>query len=275
MPGKIIKIISNLYTVKVGDNIYECRARGKFRNENITPLVGDNCLIDTENNYILEIQNRSNYLNRPAVANIDYAVILTSVKKPNLSLNLLDKMLSIVILNKIKPIICFSKLDLLERDEKKNIKNLSKYYQKIGIPVVFNNELRKLKKLLKGKVAVFTGQTGAGKSTLLNHLDKSLSLKTGEISEALGRGKHTTRHVELFEVEKCFLVDTPGFSALDINAFTPEEIRFSFQEFANYPCKFPDCQHKNEKDCAVRQAVLDGKILKTRYENYLNFIEKK
>lgn len=275
MKGKIIKIISNLYTVQANGKEYECRARGKFRNDKITPLVGDNCHIDPENNYILEIEKRTNSLERPAVANVDYAVILTSIVKPNLSLNLLDKMLSIIILNKIKPIICFSKLDLATSQEKKTIKKLSKYYRKLDILVISNKQVGKLKKILKGSVAVFTGQTGAGKSTLLNKIDKSLELKTGEISEALGRGKHTTRHVELFAVAGCYLVDTPGFSALDLNNFSQEEIKSSFPEFSLYQCQFPNCMHVNEKKCAVKEAVAQNKILKSRYDNYKSFISEK
>ena len=275
MKGKIIKILSNLYTVKCENGLYECRARGKFRNLNITPLVGDNCVIDEKEKYILEIEERRNYLNRPPVANIDIAVIVTSVVKPDLSLNLLDKMLSIITLNKIKPIICFTKLDLADSKQKKEIKSLKKYYQKIGIPVITNKETKKLVKLLNNKVAVFTGQTGAGKSSLLNKIDKNLNLQTGEISEALGRGKHTTRHVELFTIGNSFIVDTPGFSALDINDFTDDEIKNSFLEFRNLPCPFKDCKHLKEQDCAVKKAVQDGKILKSRYENYQNFIQRK
>ncbi len=275
MNGKIIKIISNLYTVKVGNKEYDCKARGKFRNDKITPLVGDNCVIDTENNYILSIDERYNFLKRPAVANVDYAIILTSIKQPDLSLNLLDKMLSIVLLNKIKPIICFSKLDLATRQEKKMVKKLSKYYRQMGIVVLNNNQISKLKKMLKGKVVVLTGQTGAGKSSLLNKIDKSLELKTGEISKALGRGKHTTRHVELFETSGCFLVDTPGFSALDLNDFSQEEIKSTFLEFNLYPCQFPDCMHINEQNCAVKEATCHKKILQSRYDNYKSFISKK
>lgn len=275
MQGKIIKIISNLYTIQTEKETIECRARGKFRNDKITPLVGDYCTIDKENKYILEILPRKNFLDRPTIANIDVALIVTSVKKPNLSLNLLDKMLSIITLNKIEPILCFSKIDLLSKQEKKELKKICKYYKEIGYQVVTNQNQNKLKKILKNKIVVVTGQTGAGKSTLLNKLDKKLNLKTDEISESLGRGKHTTRHVELFSFKNFYVADTPGFSSLDFNNNTKEEIRSSFVEFKNYRCSFKDCMHNKEKNCAVKDAVEKEKIRKSRYENYLDFIKNK
>ena len=177
MQGKIIKIISNLYTIQTEEGLIECHARGKFRNEKITPLVGDYCIIDKENQYILELLPRKNYLERPMIANVDVALIVTSVKKPNLSFQLLDKMLSIVTLNKIEPVLCFSKLDLLSKQEKKEFKKIVTSYQKIGYQVVTNQKLTKLKKILKNKIVVITGQTGAGKSTLLNKLDKKIKLE--------------------------------------------------------------------------------------------------
>lgn len=272
MSGKIIRIISNLYTVKTKEGLFECNARGKFRQDKITPLVGDECVIDPDNKYILEIKPRKNELNRPLVANIDIAVIVTSVKQPDLSLNLLDKMISIITINKIVPVICFTKIDLVTKEDKKNLKNLKKYYEKIGIKVFNNKELSKLKKYLKNQVVVFTGQTGAGKSTLLNKIDKKLNLKTGEISLALGRGKHTTRHVELFNIKNMYIVDTPGFSALDFNNITKEQIKESFIEFKNYKCKFKNCNHLNEKECSIKEAVNKKEILTSRYENYKNFV---
>ena len=274
MQGQIIKIISDLYSVKVGNGIYECKARGKFRNEKITPVVGDKCIIDCKNGVIEEILPRKNYMERPLIANVDCAVIVTSVKKPDLSLNLLDKMISLVTINNIEPIICFTKLDLANRNELKEVKKLAKYYNSIGIKTTNNKKLRKLSKFLKNKIVVFTGQTGAGKSSLLNKLDKSLNLKTDEISEALGRGKHTTRHVELFKVKKMNIADTPGFSALDFRDISNEQIKNSFIEFKDSNCKFKDCNHINERECEIKEKVADNTILKSRYENYLNFIKK-
>lgn len=275
MQGKIIRIISNLYTVKCSDGKYDCQARGKFRNDKITPLVGDDCIIDKDNKYILEILPRKNELKRPLVSNIDTAVIVTSIKQPDLSLNLLDKMLSIITINKIKPIICFTKLDLADKNDKKLIKQLKKYYESINIPVLNNKKIGKLKRSLKNQVVVFTGQTGAGKSSLLNKIDKTLNLKTGEISMALNRGKHTTRHVELFELNNIYIVDTPGFSALDFNDISDEQIKDSFVEFGKYNCKFNNCMHINEKECKVKDAVENQQILLSRYENYKNFVKRK
>lgn len=275
MQGKIIRIISNLYTVKCSDGKYDCQARGKFRNDKITPLVGDDCIIDKDNKYILEILPRKNELKRPLVSNIDTAVIVTSIKQPDLSLNLLDKMLSIITINKIKPIICFTKLDLADKNDKKVIKQLKKYYESINIPVLNNKKIGKLKRCLKNQVVVFTGQTGAGKSSLLNKIDKTLNLKTGEISMALNRGKHTTRHVELFELNNAYIVDTPGFSALDFNDISDEQIKDSFVEFGKYNCKFNNCMHINEKECKVKDAVENQQILLSRYENYKSFVKRK
>ncbi len=272
--GTIIKIISNLYTVKIQNEVLECRARGKFRNLSITPLVGDFCLIDKENRYILEILPRANELLRPSIANVDIALIVTSVKKPNLSLNLLDKMISIISLKRIEPVLCFTKLDLLNRKEKKEIQKLIQYYKKIGYKVITNKEYKKLNKWLKNKMVVITGQTGAGKSTLLNKLNKKLNLKTNEISESLGRGKHTTRHVELFPFKSYYIADTPGFSNLDFSEVKKEEIKTSFVEFQNYHCSFKNCMHYKESNCKVKEAVMKKKILITRYQNYLNFIKE-
>ena len=275
MQGKIIRIISNLYTVKCSDGKYDCQARGKFRNDKITPLVGDDCIIDKDNKYILEILPRKNELKRPLVSNIDTAVIVTSIKQPDLSLNLLNKMLSIITINKIKPIICFTKLDLADKNDKKLIKQLKKYYESINIPVLNNKKIGKLKRCLKNQVVVFTGQTGAGKSSLLNKIDKTLNLKTGEISMALNRGKHTTRHVELFELNNAYIVDTPGFSALDFDDISDEQIKDSFVEFGKYNCKFNNCMHINEKECKVKDAVENQQILLSRYENYKSFVKRK
>jgi len=273
MEGRIIKILSNLYTVEANGKIYECHSRGKFRNLNITPLVGDIVIFDDVNNYILDIKERKNSLVRPLVANVDQCFIITSVKEPDFSTNLLDKLLVVMYANKIKPIICITKYDLLTKEEKKNIDSYIKYYKKIGYVVLKNNEVFKIKRLFKNKTTVFTGQTGAGKSTLINRLDSSLNLETGEISKALGRGKHTTRHVELHKLYKGNVLDTPGFSSIDLTSISKEEIRDSFVEFNKYNCDYKDCMHFNEKECSVKKAVSENKILKSRYENYIKFLE--
>lgn len=270
--GRIIKLISNQYTVDVNDEKYICTARGKFRNEKIFPVVGDIVNININDKTIEKIHERKNFLDRPVVANIDIALIVTSVKKPDISLALLDKLVSIVTINNIEPIICLTKLDLLGKSEIKEIKSIKKYYESIGINVVSNKDRGKIKKLLKNKVTVVTGQTGSGKSTLLNKLDKSLNLETKPISEALNRGVHTTRHVELYEIGKAYIVDTPGFSAIDFKNVSKEDLRNSFLEFKRYRCGFNDCTHDKEKKCRVRENVENGKIKKSRYDNYLRFL---
>lgn len=272
LKGMIIKNISDIYTVKENRNLYECKARGKFRKDGLTPLVGDIVEFDPDNCYILDIIERKNELSRPSVSNIDAALIISSVKKPDLSLYLLDKQITSVSLEKIEPVLCFTKLDLLNKKELKDLKKIMKYYQKLGYAVFSNLQIKKILKYLGGKTVVLTGQTGAGKSTLLNLISPSLNLKTGEISEALGRGRHTTRHTEFFFVQNILIADTPGFSSLDINKHSKEEIRDTFREFRKYACEFKNCMHDKEKDCAVRNAVKKGLIKESRYENYCNFI---
>lgn len=273
--GKIVKNISNDYTVLANDNYYVCKSRGKFKNMNITPLVGDDVMFDIENSYILDILPRKTELLRPPVANIEQAVIVTSVKHPDLDTNLLDKLISIIEYHNIKPIICFTKLDLLEN--KDEINEIIKYYRKIGYMVFENTEIEEIKKIFKDKLTVFTGQSGAGKSTLMNHLNTKLNIKTDDISYALGRGKHTTRHVELHELYGGLVADTPGFSSLDFYDMKKEDIRDNFIEFNEYKenCKYRDCMHFKEDDCAIKQKLQEGTILKSRYENYINFIEKR
>ena len=275
MKGQIVKILSNLYFVNNGEKVYECHSRGKFRNDKITPVVGDYVIFDSDNNYILEILPRKNYLIRPLVSNIDQGIIVTSVKHPDFSSNLLDKLITVMEHNSIEPILCFSKWDLLNNEETKEMNTICSYYEKIGYTVVKNTELDKIKELLKDKTSVFTGQTGAGKSTLMNYLDSSLNLETGEISEALGRGKHTTRHVELIEMYGGKVLDTPGFSSIDFSSLTKEEIKNTFIEFDNYLCPFRDCMHINEKECEVKRNVENGNILASRYENYQKFLNPK
>lgn len=272
LEGKIVKNISNLYTVDVNGTIYNCHPRGKFYNQKITPMVGDNVVIDGDNNYILEIKERKNFLKRPFIANVDVCIITTSVKEPDLSLNLLDKLLCLVISNNIKPIICFTKVDLLNDDEKKEIRIIYDYYNQIGIDAIYNTEIEKLNTLISNKTVVLTGQSGAGKSSLLNRLNPDLKLNTSEISKALGRGVHTTRHTETFKYLDSLISDTPGFSSLDLTDLTKENIRDSFIEFG-HDCNFRDCFHMNEKNCEVKNRV--GKdILKSRYDNYIKLVNE-
>ena len=275
MQGQIVKIISNDYFINSNGTTYICKARGKLKFDNITPQVGDYVIFDNEEKIIKEVTERKNSLQRPNVSNIDQAFIITSLKKPDFSDNLLDKLLVICEINNIKPIICLTKKDLLNKKELKELKQIINYYKKIGYKVIYNNEIRKIKKEFKNKTTVFTGQTGAGKSSLINKLDKTLNFETNEISQALGRGKHTTRYVTLVELYKGKVLDTPGFSAIDLKEYTDEQIKDSFIEFKNIKCDYKDCMHLNEKKCNIKELVTKKIILKSRYENYKKFIEKR
>lgn len=274
MTGRIIKNISNDYTIESDNKLYICKPCGKLRIKNITPLVGDFVEFDEKNNYLLNILPRKNELVRPSIANVDYGVIVQSVKDPDLDLVLLDKSLTIISYNNITPIIYFSKLDLLNNEELKKINTYISYYQQIGYLV--STTTVDLLNIIKEKTVVLTGQSGAGKSTLLNTIDPNLNLKTAEISYALGRGKHTTRHTELFHTHNTFIVDTPGFSKIDFIGMSNIAIRDNMKEmFDNLEyCKYQDCMHISEDGCHVIELVNNNKILKSRYQNYLNFIKR-
>ncbi len=274
MTGIIIKNISNDYTVLANNKEYICKPRGVFRNQNTTPLVGDYVEFDDINNYILNINKRKNELIRPSIANIDYAIIVTSVKHPDLDTYLLDKTLTIISYNNIIPVIYFTKLDLLNATEKEKIDKIINYYKRLYHVVTNKNDLLKI---IKNKTVVLTGQSGAGKSTLLNKLDPNLNLETNEISNALGRGKHTTRHTELHKVESSLIADTPGFSKIDFFNMTNIDIRDNMKEmFSNLDkCKYKDCLHINEDGCEVIKLYKEEKILPSRYINYKRFIERK
>ena len=276
MEGRIIRQISNDYTV-LSDKEYICKARGVFRKNAETPLVGDIVEFDQSKKLILKIKPRINSLVRPAISNVDQALIVTSVKHPDFSTNLLDKLLTIIEYNNIKPIICFTKLDLLNEKEKKNIEEYMSYYSNLGYIVLTNESKKNFKGLFKDKITVFTGQSGAGKSSLLNLLNPDLELKTGDISYALCRGKHTTRHTELYKLDDGLIADTPGFSAIDLSALKPIEIRDNMIDMFNAleSCKYRDCMHIKEDGCSIRERIKDDKILKERYENYINFINRK
>lgn len=271
MTGRIVKIISNLYTVNVNGALIECRARGKFRNMDLTPLVGDIVEVSDEN-YIMAIHDRKNELKRPNIANVDKCIIVTSLTRPTFSSFLLDKMLVNVILAGVEPIIVLTKADLLTNEERKDYELIIDYYNQIGIPTITNDNLLALDELIKNKTVVLTGQTGVGKSTLLNKLDANFNLETNDISEALGRGKHTTRHTELYPYKTALIADTPGFSSLDINEEDKDNIRFAFSEFKNEECRFNDCKHIHEAGCQVKNDVDNQIILSSRYENYLKMI---
>ena len=273
MTGIIIKNISNDYTVNSNGIHYTCKPRGKLRLNSQIPLVGDIVTFDKENSYLLEIHKRKNELIRPCVANVDIAVIVTSVKDPDFDSNLLDKQLTIISYNNIIPIIYFTKLDLLNKEKKEEMIKIIDYYKQIYQVSTTPDELLKL---IENKIVVLTGQSGAGKSTLLNNIDPTLKLKTNEISYALGRGKHTTRHTELFDTHNTYIVDTPGFSKIDFHNMTNIDIRDNMKEmFDNlHNCKYSDCMHIKEDGCYVKQLVENKEILESRYNNYKSFINR-
>ncbi len=270
--SRIIKQISNDYTVKLDNEIRVCKARGKFRNLGITPLVGD--FVEVEDNYILSILPRKNELIRPSISNVDQAVIVMSTTIPAFSTDLLDKLLCIIEFNNINPIIYISKMDLLNNSQIEEINTYIDYYRKIGYQVFTDLSI---KEIFKDKITVFVGQSGAGKSTLLNKLDSSLNLQTGEVSIALGRGRHTTRHVELINLLDGMIADTPGFSKLSFIGMSNSDIRDNFIEFNVYKdkCEYQDCMHNKEENCEIKRQVEQGNILLSRYNNYLKFIEEK
>ena len=263
--GRIIKLVSNDYTVLKDGKEYVCKSRG------------DIVKFDQEQRYILEVCPRKNELVRPPVSNVDQVVIVTSVKEPELQTNLLDKLLLTVSYHRMKPIICFTKLDLLTKEEREQLRPILQYYEKIGYEVYFNTELDEIIALFDGKVTAFTGQSGAGKSTLLNRLDTKLHLATGEISLALGRGRHTTRHVELLPVGNGLVADTPGFSSISFRGMKKQELKDHFIEFEKYQseCKYKDCMHDKDDHCKIKELVKEGTILKSRYENYIKFLREK
>ncbi|TLG78448.1 ribosome small subunit-dependent GTPase A [Vagococcus zengguangii] len=283
--GQIRKALSGFYYVYADGETYQTRARGNFRNKNITPLVGDEVEFKFDSlteGYILAIEPRKNELIRPPVANIDQAVLIISCKEPNFSENLLDRFLVYLEYNKITPILYFTKTDLLDEVEYERIKGYADYFMKIGYHVLLpkfgqSDELvGEISALFHDKVTVFMGQTGAGKSTLINKISPELDLKTGEISQYLGRGKHTTRHVELIPLEGGLVGDTPGFSAIDIPQMELPELSKQFIEIneASDYCKFRECKHVHEPKCEVKARVEAGEIAQERYDNYLQILSE-
>ncbi|WP_252344699.1 ribosome small subunit-dependent GTPase A [Gemella sp. zg-1178] len=277
--GKIIKAMSGFYYVLSDDEIITCRARGNFRNKDIEPLVGDYVTIKIEEDslgYIIDIKDRKNELLRPKVSNIDYGIITVSVKEPDFSSKLLDKMIILNEYSNIKTIIIFTKLDKLNEIEFKNFTNIINYYKKIGY-IIFSNkdeDIRDLKNKIKDKFVSISGQSGSGKSTFINKLSNNkLELKTSEISKHLGRGKHTTRHIEFHKIDNFYIADTPGFSSLDINFIEKEELKYLFSDFYNIECKFKTCNHIDEPNCNVKNNLEDD-YSKERYNNYKMFFEE-
>lgn len=283
MKGQIRKALSGFYYVYSDGISYQTRARGNFRNRRITPLVGDEVIFESTNitdGYLLEILPRKNELVRPAVANVDLGVIVMSFVEPNFSYNLLDRFLVMLEFKEIEPIIYLSKIDLLSTEEEKSrVLEVVAHYQKIGYQVILSTEpnaLERIQQSFPDHLVVFMGQSGAGKSTLLNHIVPGLNLETGEISEALGRGKHTTRHVELIPIAEGLVADTPGFSSIEFTEITGNELPKLFPEFVHAAtrCRFRECQHVNEPNCEVKSLVENHEISLTRYENYLQFLDE-
>lgn len=273
MNGRIIRQISNQYLVQLEtQEIISCIALGKLR-LGLSPKVGDNVkVIKNKEKYCIEhIFPRINDLIRPNICNVDQVFILMSVKAPKFSNKLLDRMLAIITYFKVKPIIVFTKMDLINDEMDIEIQK----YRSIGYDVVISGEnfdLSLLKNMLKNKVSVFTGNSGVGKSSLLNRLDASLNLKTQITSKALGRGKHTTRHTELFNLCGGLVADTPGFSSLDFFDMNEYDVKEAFIEFSKYICKYHDCLHENEPDCEVKKHI--HQIYEARYNNYLDILSK-
>ena len=284
MQGKIIKGIAGFYYVDSHDGIFQCKAKGIFRNKSIKPLVGDNVEFeitheeDKEGN-ITEILERDNELIRPAVANIDQAMIVFALKAPNPNVNLLDKLLVCMEYQNIETIICFNKSDIGDKDY---AEELASIYRNAGYKVLFtsateNKGVEEVKKVLKGKSTVFAGPSGVGKSSMLNAIKQDAVMETGDISEKIGRGKHTTRHSEIFKTDDdTYVFDTPGFGSVFIPGMTKEKLEDCFPEFSLYTneCRFIGCAHINEPDCAVKEALEAGKISESRYESYKAFYEE-
>lgn len=276
MDGLIIKINSNLYTVKLDNNeLLNCRCRGVFRNKDIKPLVGDKAYVNTKDKVIEKIYKRKNELVRPPVANIDKLFIIVSTHIPKFSSYLLDKYLIIAHKNNIEPIIIITKYDLLDGTKKLEVKEYIKYYKKIGYKIYLNTKKSKIKQEFKNNVIALIGQTGSGKSTLLNRINKNLNLDTDDISIKLGRGKHTTRLVELFEISGGLVADTPGFSSLELYNITKEDVKNTFIEFP-INCKYKTCMHIKEDGCALKQLLnkKNNYILKNRYKNYIKLVSE-
>ncbi len=279
--GQIRQSLSGYYDIFSEGKTYRTRARGNFRKKGQTPLVGDyvEFKADNENEgYVLKILERKNQLVRPPVANVDCAIVVTACIEPDFSSNLLDRQLVMLSENEIVPILYFSKADLMDETTKERMLPVFDYYSKYYRTVVSEKNMADeelVSALLEeaGNVLVVMGQTGAGKSTLLNRLDPKLKLETGEISKALSRGRHTTRKVSLMDVKGHLVADTPGFSSFELREIEKERLSSLFEDFNEYSpqCRFRGCLHLNEPDCAVKAAVLEGKILESRYENYKLF----
>ena len=285
MQGKIVKGISGFYYVHVVESgIYECKAKGAFRNQKIKPLVGDDVQIDIideekKKGNIIEILPRRNELIRPAVSNIDQALLIFAAASPKPNFNLLDRFLILMQYQNVPVILCFNKCELVEEAERERLRNI---YQSCGCEILFTSAKEKvgieeLKQHLYGKTTSVAGPSGVGKSSLINCISSKVQMETGEISKKIERGKHTTRHSQLIHIaEDTYIMDTPGFSSLYIPGFEKEELSQYYPEFVTCEpyCRFQGCAHISEPDCAVKQAVEEGKIHPLRDENYCMLYEE-
>lgn len=279
MTGKIIKGISGFYYVYVeGAGLYECKAKGAFRKQKIKPLVGDNveiAVIDEANKLgnVEKILPRKNEFIRPAVSNIDMALVIFASAKPDPNFNLLDRFLCMMEYQKVPVTICFNKIDLVDQEK---LKEYSGIYEPAGYNVIFTctktkEGLGSIRSLLEGKTTTVAGPSGVGKSSIINCLQSDITMETGTISEKIERGKHTTRHSEIIPVSHdTYIMDTPGFSSMDVPGFEKEDLWTCYPEFVRHEpyCRFIGCSHINEPDCGVKAAVEDGEISPVRYENY-------
>ena len=285
MQGKIVKGIAGFYYVHVVESgLYECKAKGIFRKEKLKPLVGDMVEIDIldeteKKGNIVKILERKNELIRPAVANIDQALVVFAVTKPKPHFNLLDRFLIMMESKDIPVILCFNKKDIATEPE---IQELKEIYAACGYQMIFTSALEEdnvdeVKQLLRGKTTAIAGPSGVGKSALINIFQPDAKMETGSISEKIERGRHTTRHSELIWIEEnTYIMDTPGFSSLYTNEFEKEELKYYFREFEQYEgqCKFLGCDHIHEPGCRVKQALEEGGIHPVRYQNYLEMYQE-
>lgn len=280
MQGIIVKGIAGFYYVKVDEDIFECKARGKFRHNELSPLVGDKVEFDVQNGkgFIMDILPRSCSLIRPAIANVTQAIIVFAVKNPDFSTDLLNKFLIQCEAKGLKVIICFNKIDLVSKEE---LEEKISFVNSIGYKVICSRAkqgegIEKIKEQLHNNITVLCGPSGVGKSTILNSILGRNAMETGDISERLKRGKHTTRHCELIEIKGGYIADSPGFSSLDISDIKKEDLQNCFPEFNEYKndCRFSTCMHNKEPGCAVKEAVLKDEINKNRYDFYVKTLEE-
>ncbi len=275
--GIIIRALAGFFYVLIDGEILECKASKKLKGKNKKLIVGDYVEVDVDAAYITKMHPRENELVRPLISNVQNSFLVFSVTEPVMNFGLLDRMISLMEINGLKTTIILTKCDLLPTEELQELKLKLNYYEQIGYNLIyqgFDDKPTEVTELLSNDKYVITGQTGVGKSTLVNKIIPDLNLQTQEISKVLGRGKHTTREVTFYKYENSYLIDTPGFSSLDLN-FDPEIVRDSFVEFfeLSSDCKFNGCNHLSEPKCAVKAKVESGEILKSRYENYVKLME--